>query len=222
MKKIILIVISIIIVLTVGFIIKFKSNNFTKLNKVKFILLKDIDEIINNSKIKEQTEEEQIEEENTDDSIDEHDDKIEISKEIKNDSNIIKKSETNNNTVNKKVESTPIINNNEKEISRKEKSEYKAEVNEEKNDVQEETKPVEVPITTEETKKEELNVSHVYTRSETLTTDSNGNLMNQEACYKESYEILFRDSSISSSGCFSTGKYKDNGEEIYYLDVRYK
>lgn len=209
MKKINLIVMIIIIVVIIVIIIIFNNEKSKKTNNVQLILKKSINEVnLNLNKIEEDSLE-NVEENNEEDT----------NYKVKQ---VIKKTNKTD-SIKKEVVQNSNNNKDKKKIIKENIEEAKKSVEEEKDNITEETKSVEVPPVTEEIKREEeLNISHSYTYSETLTTDENGNSMNQETCYKESIDIQFRKSGISSTGCFSTGKYKDNGEEIYYLDVRYK
>lgn len=217
MKKNLLIVISIIVILTISILaIIHNKSNLKGLKVLKLIKMEDINNIIIN--IPDETIEKENDSKEIETTINEV---VKVEKSKKSDkvkNNTVE--EKNNSIKNQNIEETQNIKPEEKkgeqEPSIIDNSNTKVNNKQEQNNITETTQSKTIESKKEEVK--ENNSSNV----ETVTTDSSGNLMNKETCYKESVDIQFRKSGISSTGCFSTGQFKDNGEEIYYLDLRYE
>lgn len=232
MKKIILIVVCLVIALSVSFVVICNNKTNKSLKNIKLLSFKDINNILVNYDLNKLNESISISNKNNN----------EIDKESSQEETIVKKEEksksqekttnssgvASNNTRNLPPYESVVSKNNTNVIQQKsQEPTKKAKIDTTKQQVSnDEVKQVETTTETKQSEiKEEPKIEQSTNNSsnvETITTDLNGNPMNKEMCYKESVDIQFRKNNISSTGCFSTGKYNNNGEEIYYLDVRYQ
>lgn len=209
-KKILIVLLLLVLFIIVFLICNHKKKEYKSLKNIDFgsIINLDKEQLKDDNKnISVLIEEEEIDNLNKDIELNET-----SNEPVIQNTNIIQKKEHIENNNNKSNDSIKIESNNEKDIN----------ISNNNNEVvEQEYKETNIQKNEESTKVDEIKKESSI-NVEIVKTDANGNSMNKETCYKESVDIQFRKEGISSTGCFSTNTFNNNGEEIYYLDVRYK